>query len=155
MAGVPPGRVVTAGWAVGAQELSPYQQTHRLVELPTPLATVSYLFGAGNLLAGGRRPLSIGVPLYSHAMLQSVFDRSSSCCGWLATADATLCTQTDTARRGPIPAEPATVLLTNHACALSDDAVQLQFEATAETEAAAAAAASAACCHRAHQLASE
>mmetsp|Transcript_19134 Transcript_19134/g.57764 ORF Transcript_19134/g.57764 Transcript_19134/m.57764 type:complete len:484 (-) Transcript_19134:1770-3221(-) len=34
------------------QELSPYQQTHKLTKLPTPLETVSYLFSAGNLLAG-------------------------------------------------------------------------------------------------------
>lgn len=37
----------------GVQELSPYQQSHKLTELPSPLAYLSYLFSGGNLLAGG------------------------------------------------------------------------------------------------------
>lgn len=34
------------------EDLSPYQQQHKLQELPSPLAYLSYLFSAGNLLAG-------------------------------------------------------------------------------------------------------
>ena len=40
------------------QDLSNYQQAHRLERMLTPLEWVSYLFSAGNLLAGAsRRPL--------------------------------------------------------------------------------------------------
>lgn len=35
-----------------AQDLSPYQHSHKLKELPSPLAYLSYLFNFGNLLAG-------------------------------------------------------------------------------------------------------
>ena len=34
------------------QELSPYQQQHRLTKMPSPLEWLSFTFASGNLLAG-------------------------------------------------------------------------------------------------------
>ena len=35
-----------------SQELSPYQQRHRLTKMPSPLEWLSFTFASGNLLAG-------------------------------------------------------------------------------------------------------
>lgn len=42
----------------GVQDLKAYQRAHRLARLPTPLEGLSYLFAAGNLLAGPHFELS-------------------------------------------------------------------------------------------------
>ena len=46
------------GAVCGSQDLKPYQRAHRLEKMPSVLEGLSYLFAAGNLLAGPHFELS-------------------------------------------------------------------------------------------------
>jgi hypothetical protein len=64
------------------QDLTAYQQSHRLTELPSPLAYMSYLFAGGNLLAGECQTLQAYCPfcLRMPSLLQAGMPNNLTTC---------------------------------------------------------------------------